>query len=107
MEEKFGLIRGVKCQFKKTDQEVIDVISAKTGIKPEDIRDMMLYNMFTVGQFSKLSGLTVSVVHNKTRPVLVDGNYTTELNFCFPFSEPDNEGPKFIIRDSKSDNFLK
>lgn len=107
MEETFGLISDVECKFAKTEPDIIDALSNKTGKTPEMIRKIMRYNMFTVNQFSKLSGLTVSVIHNKIRPVLTDGKYGTELDFCYPFGDGDNEGPKFIIRNEKSEKILK
>jgi hypothetical protein len=107
MEEKFGLIKGMKCQLSKTDPSLIEALSVKTGISAEKVKEMMLYNMFTVGQFSKLTLLSISTVHNKTRLVLEDGVYTSELDFTYPFSEPDNLGPKFIVRNAKSEAVLK
>jgi hypothetical protein len=107
MEEKCGLIKGFECKFAKTESELIDMLSLKTGFSVDEIKSMMRYNMFTIGQFSKLTKLNISTIHNKTRQVLENGVYNTELDFTYPFSEPGNMGPKFIIRNAKSEAVLK
>ena len=107
MEEKFGLIRGIECGFVKADPELTEHIAKKTGIPTEKVKEMLRYNMFTVGQFSELTGLTVSVVHNKIRPVLKDDQYNTDLNFCHPFPGTIEKGPRFIVRDEKAEKHLK
>ena len=107
MEEKFGLIKGIECGFVKADPELIDQIAEKRGIPPEKVKEMLRYNMFTIGQFSKLTGLTVSVIHNKIRPVLKGDEYITDLNFCYPFPDSVERGPKFVVRDEKSDKILR
>jgi hypothetical protein len=106
MEEKFGLIKGIECKTVKTDQALIDALSKKTGIDSDKMYWMLRYNMFTVNQFSQLSGLTVSVIHNKIRPVLEGETYITELDFCYPHQDKENEGPKFIVRNAKSEKLL-
>jgi hypothetical protein len=108
MEEKpFGLIKGIKCQLKRTDKETIDRLSQKTQISPEKLTEMLFYNMFTVAQFSKLTGLSVIDIHNKMRAGIKNGEYNTELDFCHPFSDTENDGPKFIIRNEKSEKYLQ
>jgi hypothetical protein len=107
MEEKYGLIKGMQCLLRKTDNTLFEAISEKRGIGIEDVKSMMQYNMFTINQFSRLTGLTVSVIHNKIRPILLGETYNTDLNFCYPFSDLDNEGLKFIVRDGKSEKLLK
>jgi hypothetical protein len=107
MEEKVGLIKGVECKFVKTDIEIIDSLVARTGMGAEMIRVMMRYNMFTINQFSDLTGLSVSHILNKTRPSVIDGVVGTELDFCFPFQDQGNPGPKFIVRNDKSEKYIK
>ena len=110
MEEKFGLITGIECKFIKTDLEIIESIATRTGIDATRIKVMMRYNIFTVNQFANKSGLSVSTVLNKTRlPVMnkENGLWGVELDFCFPFSDLENEGPKFIVRNEKSEKYLK
>lgn len=106
-EKKFGLIPGVVCTLKKTEPSIIDAISKKTGIPADRVKKMMLYNILTINQFSQLSEMPISTVTNKTRPAFVGETINTELDWCFPFSDKDNEGPKFILRNEKSEKFLK
>jgi hypothetical protein len=107
MEEKFGLIKGVKCQLHKTDPELIKALSRKTGIDVEKMKAMMLYNVFTVSQFADIAGLAVSTITNKTRPLMIDGKYDTELDYCYLYPDKEGDGPKFVIRNAKSEKYIK
>ena len=110
MEEKFGLITGVECRFVKTDPEIIEAIAARIGKDQARVKSMMRYNVFTISQYSCLSGLAVSTILNKTRPSIVDkttGALGTELDYCHPFHDCDDNGPKFILRNSKSEKYLQ
>ena len=106
MEEKTGLITGIECKLSKTDGALIESIASRREISQDKVRCMMRYNMFTINQFSNLTGLSVSHVLNKTRPSVIDGKIDTELNFCYPFQDSMNEGPKFILRDKKSEKYI-
>ena len=110
MEDKFGLITGIECKYVKTDSEIIDAIAKRTGIDPLRVKSMMRYNIFSVLQYSELSGLAVSSILNKTRPSIVDkrtGAWGTELDYCFPFQDCNDNGPKFILRNEKAEKYLK
>jgi len=110
MEEKFGLISGIECKYVKTDPELIDAISQRTGIEPHKVKVMMRYNIFTIAQFAELSQLAISSILNKTRPSIVDketGGLGTELDFTYPFQTSKTEGPKFILRNEKSERYFK
>ena len=108
MEKKtFGLIEGVECKFVKTDPAVIDALAANTGIPKETIRAMMRYNIFTVSQITELTGLADSTIRNYIRPLFVDGELTTNLDFCYPFLNCNGRGPMFILRNEKSEKYLK
>jgi hypothetical protein len=109
MEEKFGLIENVECKFVKTDPAIIESMSKRTGIPIEKMKSMLRYNMFTVNQFAQISQLAVSSVTNKTRPSINsdDGSWDTELDYCFPFRDKDQEGPKFVVRNAKSEKYIK
>lgn len=107
METKVGLINNVTCQFKKIDPELIDRIHQRTSIEPEIIRNILRYNILTINQFAKLAKLSVSNVLNKTRASVVNGDVGTELDFCYPFSDDENDGPKFIFRNEKAEKYLK
>ena len=110
MEEKFGLITGIECKYVRTDPEVIEAISKRTGIDSARVKVMMRYNIFTIGQFAELSQLAVSSILNKTRPSIVNketGALGTELDYTYPFQSGKTEGPKFILRNEKSEKYLK
>ena len=106
-QQKFGLLKGIECRFVKTDPELIETIATKQGLSIADVKGLMRYNMFTVNQFAKLTGKTISMITDKTRPSVVDGAYNTELDYTYPFSYIDNDGPKFIVRNAKAEKYLK
>jgi len=107
MEEKFGLIKGIRCQLQKTEPELIKALSKKTGMDVDRIKTIMLYNIFTVSQFAHITNLAVSTITNKTRPLMIDGKYDTELDYCYLYPDKEGNGPKFIIRNSKTDKYLR
>jgi hypothetical protein len=107
MEEKIGLIKGIECRLVKTDAELIEMLAKRTEISAEKVKEMMRYNIFTINQFATLTKLSVSHILNKTRPSVINGGIGTELNYCYPFQDTENEGPKFIYRDEKAEKFLK
>ena len=103
---QIGLIAEIDCRFKKTDASLIASISEKRGIPEDRIKSKMKYNMFTINQFADITGLSVSNILNKTRSSVINGVINTELNFCYPFSDENNEGPKFIVRDAKAEEYI-
>jgi hypothetical protein len=107
MKEKFGLIQGVECKFVKTDPEIIDAIAKRQNIDSTKIKSMMRYNVFTIRQFADLSGLAVSSIINKTRPLERDGVLNTDLDYCYSHQDATDNGPKFIVRNSKAEKYLK
>lgn len=110
MEEKFGLISGIEVKFVKTEPEVIEAIAKKRDIEPHRVKSMMRYNIFTIAQFAELAGLAVTSIINKTRPSIINketGALGTELDFCYPYQTSTNFGPKFIVRNEKSNRYLK
>jgi len=107
MEEKYGLVTGVECRYVKTDPEIIEAIATRIGKDQAWVKRMMRYNVFTINQYACLSGLGISTILNKTRPLNRNGELVTDLNFCYPFSDCKDSGPKFILRDSKSEKYLK
>jgi len=107
MEEKLGLVKGVECKLTKTDPLLIESIAKKIGYPMNQVKFMMRYNIFTVNQFATLTKLSVSNVLNKTRPSAMGEVVGTELDYCYPFSDYLNEGPKFILRNEKSEKYLK
>ena len=107
MEERIGLINGVECKFVKTDPALIESLSEKTGMSIDKVRAMMRYNMFTVNQYSQLTGKAISTITNMARPNYREGVLVTELDYCFPFSDNKNEGPKYVVRNKKSEKYLQ
>ena len=104
---KFGLIQGIECKFVKTDPAVIDAISGNTGLPKETVRGMLRYNVFTIGQFKDLTQMPDSTIRNKLRPAIIDGQLNTELDYCYPFQNKEGAGPTFILRNSKSEKYLR
>ena len=107
MEEKLGLINGIECKFVKTDPSLIESLAKSTGMTTDMIKGMMRYNIFTVNQFSQLTGKAISTITNLTRPIYREGALVTDLDFCFPFADNVNEGPKFVIRNEKAEKYLQ
>ena len=102
----FGLLKGIECKFVKTEIEVIQRLSEETGIDIERVKLMMRYNIFTMNQFSQLTQLTLATVAHKTTPTIMNREYNTELDFCYPFADNEKSGPKFIVRNEKSEKYL-
>jgi hypothetical protein len=106
--------------FVKTDPELIRKlfarISAETKTKnpyktERQVKALMRYNMWTVGQFCDLSGLAVSSVTNLARPNFIGNSYGdnigTKIDVCFPFPDSGGRGLKYIIRNEKSERYIK
>ena len=70
------------------------------------ITEMLRYNVLTTKQVSELTGMAVSTITNKTRPIYKNGELVTELDFTFPFRTLTETGPKFIILNDKLYNLL-
>lgn len=68
---------------------------------------MLRYDVWTIRQFADLTGYAESTIANKTRPNFnKKGDLITELDYCYPFSNLKGLGPKFIIRNAKSEKLL-
>lgn len=104
--ELIEVAKSVDVRLVKTDPDVIKKISEKTGIEILKVKQMMRYNIFTVNQFADLSQLNLSTVNYKTRPALVKGMLTYELDTVYPFQDEENPGPKFILRNQKSEKYI-
>jgi len=107
MEEKYGLLKDVECKFVKTDPTIIEAMSKRLDIPINQMKHMLRYNMFTVSQFADLSQLAVSTITNKTRPLMIDGKYDTELDYCYPYQDKEGNSPKFIVRNEKAEKYIK
>lgn len=110
MSEKLGLIK-TTIRLVKKDEELINRILAAKAMGEEehdqgDITEILRYNVWTTRQFSDLTGLAESTITNKCRPVYKDGEIKTELDHCYPFAYLGGLGPKFIVRNEKSEAML-
>lgn len=94
-------------KFSKTDPEIIKLLVERTGMSEDTIKQMMRYNMWTIAQYSDLSGMAVSTVNFHTRPQMVSGEITFKLDVAFPFRDKDKPGPRFIVRNKKSMRILE
>lgn len=75
-----------------------------------EVENLMRYNVWTVDQFCNVSGLSVSTITNLTRPFFIkedSDEVDVKLDICFPFSDAEGKGPKFIVRNSKSEKYIK
>jgi hypothetical protein len=108
MSEKIGLIK-TTIRLVKKDEELVDRIM-KDRLVPDTHRpvivEILRHNVWTVKQFSDLTGLNESTIRNYCRPKYRDGDLSTELDFCYPFEDLGGSGPKFIIRNEKSEALL-
>ena len=107
MEEKTGLIKGITCQYRKIDPEQVAFLCQRAGLNAADVKEMLRYNIMTVNQFAQLAKLSVSHTLNKTRASVIEGGIGTELDYCYPFADAEGDGPKFIVRNEKSEKYLK
>ena len=114
MTEKMGLINQEVRLVKKDDELIHRIVEARgialiEWMDPTPLQiiiNMLRYNIWTMTQFSELTGLAISTIANKCRPVYKDGELITDLDFCHPFADMKGTGPKFIIRNEKSERYL-
>ena len=122
MKEQRKGILNVAVAFVKTDpvllKKLYERMNFEAGHEETDekwmteaeVKNLMRYNVWTVDQFCNVSGLSVSTITNLTRPYFVgDGSdeVDVKLDICFPFSDAEGRGPKFIVRNSKSEKYIK
>lgn len=105
--EQLGLRDNIECRFVKTDTEIIERISKERSMSAEKAKKYLRYNIFTMQQFSDLTGLSLSTIHNHCRPAIIFGEVGTKLDFCYPFPDSEGTGPKFILRNEKSEKYLR
>ncbi|MBK5202182.1 MAG: GIY-YIG nuclease family protein [Prolixibacteraceae bacterium] len=99
---------GFLCLHVDTDDLVISMIEKRTNLPRKLVEDMLWYNIFTIGQFSSLTNLAISTITNKTRPVYSKGKILCpELDVAYPYTDLKGEGPKFIVRNEKSEKYIK
>lgn len=109
MSEKHGLLK-TEIRLVKKDEELANRILASLamgeGDDQENITEILRYNMWTIQQFADITSLAQSTIANKCRPSFREGNIVTELDHCYPFADLNGMGPKFIVRNEKSEGLL-
>ena len=108
MSHRIGLVN-VPIRLVKKDEELVNRIMKAQNIKEEfkdDIIEILRHNVWTTNQFSDLTGFKESTITNKTRPSYRNDEMVTELDFTYPFADLHGTGPKFIVRNEKSEAML-
>ena len=106
--DKIGLLK-VDVHPVEKDEKLANKIIQARGLSREDlpkILDMLKYNVFTIQQFSELSGKVISAIQFNMAPSYRGDVLDTALDYCYPFESLDKKGPKFIVRNEKSINYL-
>ncbi|MDA3807702.1 MAG: hypothetical protein PF440_07300 [Thiomicrorhabdus sp.] len=110
MELKTGLIKEPIRLIKKDDELIDRIIKAKglTDADKERVAEILRYNMWTTKQYSWLTGMIDSSISNKCRPSNNNKErvWRTDLDFTYPFPSFDGAGPKFIVRNARSEALL-
>jgi len=110
MEEKLGL-QQKEIRLVKKNESLIKAIYDKVkndnpSVTMELIREMLRYDVWTIRQFSDLTGLAESTIANKCRPQYRNDGLTTELDFTYTHPDFQGKGWKGIIRNEKSEKLL-
>lgn len=118
MEEEIGAVN-IEVGFVKTDPEIIKKLFLRLKEETKDkrnpyteesqVRKLMRYNIWTIDQFCDVSGLKTSSVNNLARPTYSfnEDKLNSKLNYCFPHPDSGGKGPKFIVRNEKSESYIK
>jgi hypothetical protein len=113
MEEEYGILN-IEVAYCKTDPDVIKKLFKRLHEEKPDaysdekkVRTLMRYNVWTIDQFKDVSGLSVSTITNLARPNFIQNKTGTKLDTCFPFPDSDGRGPKFVVRNAKSEAYIK
>jgi|GEM_PF-1681638 hypothetical protein len=116
MEEECKALN-IEVVFVKTDPELIKKLFARLKEETKDckcpyteesqVRLLMRYNVWTIDQFCDISGLKVSTINNMVRPTFTANRFGLKLDFCYPHPSSDGTGPKFIVRNDKSERYVK
>lgn len=112
-------MENLEIEFVKTDPKIIKALFARLSTEDckgcknpysdvKQVRTLMRYNIWTIKQFSDVSGLTLSGVNNLLRPSIVGGKLVNaKMDVCFPHPDSDGHGPKFIVRNERSERYIK
>ncbi|MBE3086286.1 MAG: hypothetical protein IMZ64_08735 [Bacteroidetes bacterium] len=108
MEITTGLIKET-IRLVKKDDELIDRIIKARGLSEADrerVAEIMRYNTWTTKQYAWLTGLNESSIANKCRPIKRDDAWVTDIDFTYTHPNIDGAGPKFIVRNARSEALL-
>jgi len=108
MNEKIGLIK-TPIRLVKKDEELVDRIMKARDLNESDreaVIEILRHNVWTINQFGDLTGFKQATIANKCRPQYRNGSLATELDHCYPFADLEGLGPKFIVRNEKSEAML-
>jgi hypothetical protein len=107
MENNYGLIKNFEMNLAKTDPALVDRICNKRNIDKDYVRQIMRHNRWTFNQFADLTGLSTQTLTGYSKSIImVDDKPTTKLQYCLPYPHLDGKGPKFIVRNETSMQFL-
>ena len=90
----------------KISTELLEKISRKMNIAPVEIQQMIRHNVFTITQFAQLCGKKVSTINKLSEQKVKGGEVVSSLDLAFPFPDFVGKGPKFILRNEKSEQYL-
>ncbi len=108
MIHRIGLVK-VPIRLVKKDEDLVNRIMKCQKISEEhreELIEILRHNVWTTNQFSDLTGFKESTITNKTRPSYRNNELVTELDFAYPFADLNGTGPKFIVRNEKSEAML-
>lgn len=115
MEEEYGQLN-IEVVFVKADPEIAKKLFARLRKEKPDsytdekqVKALLRYNVWTIDQFCDVSGLSVSTVNNLARPTFSakENKVCSTLNYCFPHPDSGGKGPKFVVRNEKSEKYIK
>lgn len=92
------------------DEQLAKRVMKARGLKEEDlpvIYEMLRYNAFNMQQFADLTGKAISTLEYNFKPDYNDQDeLVTKLDYCYPTKSLSSKGPKFIVRNKKSMDYL-
>jgi hypothetical protein len=117
MEEEIGLVSVTVVPI-KVDPDILDKLFTRLNAEKKEgctnpyqnktqVKTLMRHNIWTVDQFADISGFSVSTITNMARPGFIGNKLGSKLDVCFPFPDSGGRGPKFILRNEKSEKYIK
>ncbi len=97
---------------KRPSQKLIDAVNGKRKDIPCDqVRQMLSYNVISIGQLSDLTGVTASTLTSMSVPKInPNARYKLSLTRVYPFPEHKDgnykPGKLFILRDKECDRLI-